>query len=171
MLTTHRPAAAPHSPHVHVVVAAVVERDGHYLLVREHTEQGLRINQPAGHWEAGETLTQAVVREVLEETGYGFTPQGVLGFYTYWAADPAPTGTLFLRIAFVGHVSAAPIRQDLDAEIESVLWWRVEDMHENETLMRSPLVLRMIDDWAQRPPLPLNVLQDLRDFAAAPIRC
>ena len=32
-----------------VTVAAVVERDGRYLLVEEHTPEGLRLNNPAGH--------------------------------------------------------------------------------------------------------------------------
>ena len=58
----------------HATVAALIERDGCYLMVREHTRHGIRINQPAGHWEAGETLLDAVRREVLEESGYEFTP-------------------------------------------------------------------------------------------------
>ena len=37
-------------------VAAVVERDGEFLLVEEHTEAGVRLNQPAGHWEHGESI-------------------------------------------------------------------------------------------------------------------
>jgi hypothetical protein len=36
----------------HATVAAVLEQDGKFLLVEEHTPQGLLFNQPAGHWEA-----------------------------------------------------------------------------------------------------------------------
>jgi 8-oxo-dGTP pyrophosphatase MutT (NUDIX family) len=66
----------------HVVVAAIVERDGKFLLVEEHTAEGLRLNQPAGHWERGETLIEAVRREALEETAHHVEPIALLGCYT-----------------------------------------------------------------------------------------
>ena len=53
----------------HVTVAAVVERDGRFLLVEEHTSNGLQFNQPAGHLEENESLIDAVKREAFEETG------------------------------------------------------------------------------------------------------
>jgi hypothetical protein len=67
-----------------VTVAAVIERGGRYLLVEEETRDGLRLNNPAGHLEAGESLLQAVVREVLEETACVFTP-------SHLAAAKSPT--------------------------------------------------------------------------------
>ena len=30
-------------------VAAIIERDGRYLLIEEHTPEGLRLNNPARH--------------------------------------------------------------------------------------------------------------------------
>jgi ADP-ribose pyrophosphatase YjhB (NUDIX family) len=48
-----------------VTVAAIIERDGRFLLVEEHTEHGRLYNQPAGHLDPGETLVQGVARETL----------------------------------------------------------------------------------------------------------
>ena len=36
-------------------VAAVIERDGRFLLIEEHTPEGLRLNNPAGHLDPGES--------------------------------------------------------------------------------------------------------------------
>jgi phosphatase NudJ len=64
-----------------VTVAAIVERDGRYLLVEEHTPEGLRLNNPAGHLEPGESPLQGVVRETLEETAFDFAPEALVGVY------------------------------------------------------------------------------------------
>ncbi|RZL28469.1 MAG: NUDIX domain-containing protein, partial [Rubrivivax sp.] len=58
-----------------VTVAAVVARDGRYLLVEEDTPEGVMLNNPAGHLEQGESPLQAVVREALEETARAFVPE------------------------------------------------------------------------------------------------
>ena len=47
-------------------VAAICERDGKFLLVREQVDGRIVFNQPAGHIEPGESVLQAVVRETLE---------------------------------------------------------------------------------------------------------
>src|ERR1700741_1025088 len=86
-----------------VTVAAVVERDGRFLLVEEHTEDGLRINQPAGHLDPGESLLQAVAREALEETAHPFTPTALLGIYL-WRRPGTANGTAYLRFAFTGEL-------------------------------------------------------------------
>ena len=66
-----------------VTVAAVVERDGAFLLVEEQTRDGIRYNQPAGHLEDGESLIEAVIRETLEESACDFRPEALLGIYQY----------------------------------------------------------------------------------------
>ena len=71
----------PHTWRPSVTVAAIIERDGHFLLVEEETSEGVRLNQPAGHLDPLETLEQAVVREVLEETAHDFTPTALVGMY------------------------------------------------------------------------------------------
>ncbi|MBZ0091966.1 MAG: NUDIX domain-containing protein, partial [Sulfuricellaceae bacterium] len=82
-----------------VTVAAVLEQDGQFLLVEEETEEGIRFNQPAGHWEPGETLVQGVVRETLEESAYHFAPEFLLGIYTW--RHPRKD-LVYLRFAFGG---------------------------------------------------------------------
>jgi hypothetical protein len=79
-----------------VTVAALIERDGCFLLVEEETEDGLRFNQPAGHLDAGESLVAACAREALEETAWGFTPTALVGIYQWprprHAAGPSQGG-------------------------------------------------------------------------------
>jgi 8-oxo-dGTP pyrophosphatase MutT (NUDIX family) len=53
-----------------VTVAAIIERDGRFLLIEEHTSDGMRLNQPAGHLDPHESLEEAVRRETYEETGH-----------------------------------------------------------------------------------------------------
>ena len=59
-----------------VTVAAVIERDGSFLLVEERIDGRLVLNQPAGHLDPGESLAAACRREVLEETAHHFEPDG-----------------------------------------------------------------------------------------------
>lgn len=136
-------------------VAAVVERDGRFLLVEEHTSAGVRFNQPAGHLEAGESLTQAVVREVLEETGYQFTPQGLVGIYL------APGETTYLRFAFFGTVAATPPTGKLDAGIIGAHWLSVAEIRARAAQWRSPLVMQCLDDWLLGARYPLTLLHTL----------
>src|SRR6185503_8771436 len=88
-----------------VTVAAVVERDGRFLLVEEDTGHGRLFNQPAGHLDPGESLVEAVAREALEETAYSFTPAALLGVYQYHHAAADIT---YLRFAFTGAASPSP---------------------------------------------------------------
>src|SRR3569832_1835751 len=67
----------------HVTVAAVVEQDGRYLLVEEHSTAGVVYNQPAGHVEPGESLIEAAIRETREETAWHFRPTALLGVYRW----------------------------------------------------------------------------------------
>ena len=85
------------SDRVSVTVAAIVEHDGRFLLVEEQTEEGVRMNQPAGHLEPDESLTEAVARETLEETAYRFVPHDLLGVYRW--RNPS-NGISYVRFAF-----------------------------------------------------------------------
>ena len=87
---------------VSVTVAAMAEREGRFLVVEEETDEGVRLNQPAGHLEPEESLIEAVVRETLEETAYGFVPRSLLGVYRW--RHPAK-GISYVRFAFVGEVT------------------------------------------------------------------
>ena len=127
-----------------VTVAAVVERDGRFLMVEEQTPDGLRLNQPAGHLEADESLLQAVVRETLEETAYAFTPECVVGVYLW----TRPQGDVtYLRLAFGGTVGASPGGTALDTGIVRALWMTPDELRANPERLRSPLVMQCVDDW------------------------
>jgi 8-oxo-dGTP pyrophosphatase MutT (NUDIX family) len=137
-----------------VTVAAVVERDGAFLLVEEQTDDGIRYNQPAGHLEAGESLIDAVIRETLEESACDFTPQALLGIYQY--AHPRD-GVTYLRFAFTGTLSAPRPGRALDDGILRALWMPVDEIRACRERHRSPLLLQCVDDYlgGQRHPLQL----------------
>ena len=73
-----------------VTVAAIIEREGRFMLVEEHTSEGLRLNNPAGHLDCGETPEQGCAREALEETAHAFIPTALVGVYL--SRVPAPWG-------------------------------------------------------------------------------
>jgi len=134
-----------------VTVAAVVERAGRYLLVEEHTPEGLKLNQPAGHLDPGETPLQAVVRECLEETACTLLPQALLGVYLARFERPAQGGQAaeditYLRFAYCGTVGEPEPGRALDQPIVRTLWLTPDELRAQAQRLRSPLVLRCIDD-------------------------
>jgi len=125
----------------HITVAAVAERDGRFLVVEEEADGAVVFNQPAGHLEPGETLIDAVVREVLEETAWEFEPEGLLGVYLY----PTPTVD-YLRFCFAGRATVHHPDRALDRGILRAPWLTREEIAATGR-MRSPLVLQCIDDY------------------------
>lgn len=150
-----------------VTVAAVVERDGRFLVVEERAARRIVINQPAGHLEAGESLLDAAVRETLEETGYRLVPASVTGVYLW--RHPA-TGRSFLRVAFTGTVTGPEPDRALDRCIVRAAWMSREQLAARPNVLRSPLVLRCIDDFLAGARYPLSLLTsvDLAPPVATP---
>ncbi|WP_434633810.1 NUDIX hydrolase [Chromobacterium sp. CV08] len=140
-------------------VAAVVERDGRFLMVEEDTPDGRRLNQPAGHLERGETLVQAVVRETREESGWLFTPHGLTGIYL---ADRPDSDITYLRFAFHGDALPPPAPPRLDDGIVAVHWLSRDEIAAEAARLRSPVVLRCIDDYLAGILYPLELIRDLR---------
>lgn len=136
-----------------VTVAAVVEQQGRFLLVEETTADGVRLNQPAGHLEEGESLLAAVVRETREETCRAFTPQAMLGIYRL----PLPTLT-YLRVAVIGSVGEADPALTLDDGILRTVWLTADELRAQPARLRSPLVLRCVEDYLAGQRFPLSVL-------------
>jgi phosphatase NudJ len=149
----------------HVTVAAIVECDGRYLLIEERTSDGVKLNNPAGHLEPGETLLQAVVREVLEETACVFTPTHLQGIHL---APPAiEGGVTYLRFAFTGSVGEPLPGRALDDGILRTLWLTPEEIAAERARHRSALLMRCIDDHRAGKRYPLTLLQaDASDFSA-----
>lgn len=143
----------------HATVAALIERDGRYLMVREHTRHGIRLNQPAGHWEAGETLFDAVKREVLEESGFEFTPTALLGIYI---SDKDDKSVTYLRLTFVGNVGDAPIHNELDEGIIEAVWLTFDDIMAQQDIHRNPIVAQCLSDYVAGQRLDLALVKDLR---------
>ena len=142
-----------------VTVAAVIEHQGRYLLVEEHTPEGLRLNNPAGHLEAGESLLQAVVRETLEETACPFTPTALVGVYLSRFQRPA-TGedVTYLRFAFCGTVAEPLPGRALDTGIVRALWLTPAQLQAEAARHRSPLVMQCIADHQAGRRHPLELL-------------
>ena len=159
----------PHIWRPSVTVAAMIEREGRFLLVEENTPQGLRINQPAGHLEFGESLLQGVIRETLEETAHDFRPTALLGVYLL------PTGataadTTYLRVAIIGELGAEHPQRVLDVGIIRTLWLTREQIAERSDALRSPLVLRCVEDYlaGQRASLDLLYWHRIEAARASP---
>lgn len=141
----------------HVTVAAIAEREGRFLMVRERIDNLIRYNQPAGHLEAGESLVEAVIRETLEETAWHYQPEAVIGLYR-WVA---PTNITFLRVAFSGTVTQHMPSRALDNGIEAAEWLMPSAIERLDQQLRSPLVLQCIADYQAGYRFPLSVLRDL----------
>jgi ADP-ribose pyrophosphatase YjhB (NUDIX family) len=141
-----------------VTVAAIIERDGRFLLVEEDTAEGLKLNNPAGHLELGESPEQGVVREVLEETACSFTPHCVVGVYLSRFQRPA-TGedVTYLRLAYAGSVGEPDPARALDEGIVRTVWMTLPELRASRARHRSALVLTCIEDYlaGRRHPLSL----------------
>lgn len=142
----------------HLTVAAVIERDQRYLLVEELIQNQLTLNQPAGHVEAGESLQQAVIREVLEETAWEFVPEALVGIYRWHrAAD----GETFFRFCFSGRLEQHHPQQALDPDIANTVWMSSGELLAQPERYRSPLVGRCLSDYLAGHRFPLAVLGEL----------
>ncbi|WP_415034759.1 NUDIX hydrolase [Azonexus sp.] len=139
----------------HVTVAAVIARDGRFLLVEEDTDDGRAFNQPAGHLEAGESLLEAVVRETLEETAYPFRPTALVGVYQ-WRHPHKDLS--YLRFAFTGELLGDALPRALDSGIIAAHWLSLGEIAAQAAHHRSPLVQRCCDDYLAGRRYPLDVL-------------
>lgn len=161
-MTPSYPSNARWSPSV--TVAAIVQDDAsprRYLLIEEHTPEGLKLNNPAGHLEAGESPQQGVQREALEETTCVFTPHSLLGVYLARFVRPA-TGedVTYVRFAYLGSVGAANPALALDEGIVRTLWLTADEVRaaDAQGRLRSPLVLRCLEDAEAGQCYPLSAV-------------
>ncbi len=146
-----------------VTVAAIIERrrggTAEFLLVEEHTPEGLKLNNPAGHLDPQESPEQGVVREVLEETACVFTPDRLVGVYLSRFQRPASgEDVTFLRLAFGGTVGAPDPALPLDDGIVRTVWMTLPELHASRSRHRSPHVLRCIEDYLAGRRYPLDTI-------------
>jgi len=142
----------------HATVAAVIEQDGRFLMVEEKSEGRIVLNQPAGHLDPDESLIEAVIRETREETAWRFQPQAITGIYRWKQPNTERT---FLRVTFCGQVDDLRSEQALDKGIIRALWMSREQLIEYQQQLRSPLVMRCIDDYLSNTRYPLELLTDI----------
>jgi 8-oxo-dGTP pyrophosphatase MutT (NUDIX family) len=147
-----------------ITVAAITESDGRFLVVEERINQRLVFNQPAGHVEHGESLLKAVIREVREETAWRFEPASLVGVYLWRSPE---SGITTMRFAFCGTVDDHQAAQPLDHGIIGTHWLTRTDLQKREHALRSPLVMRCIEDYLGGKRHPLDSVADL-DLLTAP---
>ena len=141
--------------HIHVTVAAIIRRNNKYLLVKETASSGdIVYNQPAGHVELRESLIEAVIREVAEETGLDFKPVSLIGTYLL---SPATNGKTYLRFCFFGETPLDQQPSPNDEEILDNCWFTADEIANiPKESLRSALVLQCIHDYQDGVRLPLE---------------
>lgn len=141
----------------HVTVAAVIEKNGKFLMVEECVNQQRVFNQPAGHVEALETLSAAAIRETLEETGWLIEPLYILGLYTY---TPVCRSKTFYRTTFIAEARDFDPRRTLDQDIIDTHWLSLEEIRAQQAHLRSPIVLKCVEDYCNGQRFPLSLLSE-----------
>jgi 8-oxo-dGTP pyrophosphatase MutT (NUDIX family) len=138
-----------------VTVAALIEREGRFLLVEEETDDGLRFNQPAGHLDQGESLIDACAREAVEETAWSFKPTALVGVYQW----PRPQGDItYLRFAFCGELGQHHPERTLDVGIVRAVWMTPEEIRASTDRHRSPLIWQCVADYLAGRRYPLELI-------------
>lgn len=145
-----------------VTVAAVISDGGtppRYLLIEEHTPEGLRLNNPAGHLDPGESPQQGVVREALEETARIFTPEALVGVYlSRFQRAATHEDITYLRFAYCGSVGDELPGRTLDTGIVRTLWLTAHEVRASVDRHRSPLVLQCLEDHLAGRRYPLELV-------------
>jgi len=146
-----------------VTVAAIAENDGRFLMVEEHVGHRLVINQPAGHLEVNESFTAAVIRETLEETAWHFVPDALTGIYLWQHPE---RNVSFLRVTFCGKVTEHEPERPLDHGIKRTLWLSRDELEQKQPQLRSPMVIKCIDDYLAGVRYPIAALTHMAAIKA-----
>ena len=141
--------------YAHVTVATIVEDQGRFLLVEEHQNGQLVLNQPAGHLEPNESLIEAAYRETLEETGWTVDIQGVVGIGLYTSPR---NGITYCRTAFHGKPLQHDPKRPLDTGIVRAVWMTLEELRAAQNRLRSPMVLSVVEQYVAGHRFPLSVI-------------
>lgn len=142
-----------------VTVAAIMERDGRFLLVEEHTRDGLKLNNPAGHLDPGESPQDGCVREALEETAHAFTPTALVGVYlNRFTKTHTHDDLTYMRFAFSGTVGTHHAERVLDTGIVRAVWMTADEIRACPERHRSPLLLRSLEDYLAGQRFPLSLV-------------
>lgn len=141
----------------HITVAAIVEKDGKFLMVEEISHGRVVYNQPAGHLDPDESLQQAAVREAYEETGWHIEPTAVLGVAKYYAPE---NDTIYYRTSFIANAVSFDENAILDDGIQQAVWLSYEELKAAKDKLRSPLVLKNVEQYLAGHQYPLDMICD-----------
>ncbi len=129
-----------------LTVSAVVEQDGKFLVVEERSSGIVVINQPGGHIEAGESPKQAVAREAMEEAGCRIEVSELLGVYLWIHPQSRQQ---FLRIVYTANSLGQDTACKLDDGVYAAHWYSIADLRHRQKDLRTPVVLRCVEDYLQ----------------------
>lgn len=150
-----------------VTVAAVIEKTvagvQKFLLVEELTRDGLKLNNPAGHLDEGESPLEGCIRETLEETAFHFTPTELVGVYLSRfqrpaPGEPEPQDITYLRFAFCGTLGEHVQGQALDEGIVRTVWLTADEIRASAHMHRSPLLLTCLEDYLAGRRFPMDLI-------------
>lgn len=141
-----------------LTVSTIVERDDHFLMIEERSSGQLVVNQPGGHINAGESPEQAAEREALEESGCIVSVTGLLGVYLWIHPQ---TRQNFLRIVYIADLVSQNPKRRLDNGIQAVHWYKLSDVRQRKRELRSPIVLRSIEDYIAGNRQSVSLLADM----------
>jgi len=142
-----------------VTVAAIATSNNRFLLVEEKIDGMTLFNQPAGHLEPDESLLDAIVREVQEETAWQFKPKALVGIYLF----PGPGEISYLRFCFNGSCGDFNKQQKLDEGIVRAVWMSRDEIAACKTRHRSSMVMQCVDDYLAGKRYPLEILNTYLD--------
>lgn len=112
-------STAPDRPQL--AVSAAIFRDGKVLLVRRARRPGLGLySLPGGRVEYGETLAEAVAREVAEETALTITVAGLSGWREVVPDPQRGTTGHYVILSFAARWAAGDIH--LNDELDDAQW-------------------------------------------------
>lgn len=144
-------------------VATVVARtdpatgEERFLLVEEWSQGRKVLNQPAGHVEKDETLTDAAIRETLEETRWQVRITGYMGLYINKVSEHLT----YHRHCFIAEAVEHHPDAELDTGIEAAHWMSWQELQECPQMMRSSAVMRCFADFRAGRRYPLELITDL----------
>jgi len=140
-----------------ITVAAVIKNcENKFLMVEENTSDGIKINQPAGHLEKNETIVEAVIREVKEETGLVFLPLSLISVHQFLLNSSS-----FFRFNFYGEVDSNSKPFSNEKQILKITWLDESYLEKKKKMLRSKCVLAAIHDFNRGLKMPLSTIKNL----------
>ena len=142
----------------HITVASVIKSDDKYLFVEEYVQDKVVLNQPAGHLEENESLSEACIRETLEETAYLVEVKNLIGVYQERNKNSLD---MWLRFCFECSIKEEIKDRELDKNIIRKIWLNKEEVLKENHFLRSKMVMKCIEDFEKGNKYPLDIISSL----------